>query len=67
MDINFDEIYHFLFETVNGVIILMCLSLVICIIACVIMEFRTKRFLSARREMRESSEEESEGEESQDE
>ena len=64
MDINFDEIYHFLFETVNGVIILMCLSLVICIIACVIMEFRTKRFLKARREMRESSEEESEGEES---
>ena len=52
MEINFDEIYHFLFETFNGVIVLICVSLVVCIIACVIMEHRTKKMLRERKEAR---------------
>ena len=67
MDINFDEIYHFLFETMNGVIILICTSLVICVIACIIMEFRTKKFLKARKEAREKALNEEEKEEDEDE
>ena len=67
MNINFDEIYHYLFETFNGVIILICASLVICIIACVIMEFRTKKFLKARKEAREKALAEEEKDEDEDE
>jgi flagellar biosynthesis/type III secretory pathway M-ring protein FliF/YscJ len=60
MNINFDEIYHFMFETFEGVIILICSSLVICIIACIIMEFRTKKFLKARQEARAKAQKEKE-------
>lgn len=70
MNINFDEIYHFMFETFEGVIILICSSLVICIIACIIMEFRTKKFLKARQEARakaQKEKEEAETEEEEDE
>ncbi len=62
MDINFDEIYHFLFETVSGVAVLLCSSLVICIIACAIMEFRTNRILKAKAKISEANLEESESE-----
>lgn len=41
MDIG--ELYHFLFETMPGIGILVGAGLVISIIACVIMEFRTRR------------------------
>ena len=60
MNINFDEIYHFMFETFEGVIILICSSLVICIIACIIMEFRTKKFLKARQDARAKAQKEKE-------
>lgn len=37
------ELYHFLFETYAGMGILFAATLVICLIACVIMERRTRR------------------------
>ncbi len=40
MDI--DEIYHFLFETMPGIGCLLCAGLVLIVIACVIMERRTR-------------------------
>ncbi len=66
MEINFDEIYHFLFETFNGVIVLICASLVVCIIACVIMEHRTKKMLRERKEARLRAEAEREAAEDND-
>lgn len=38
-----DQLYHFLFETYPGIAILFGLTIVICLIACVIMERRTRR------------------------
>lgn len=36
-------IYHFLFETYGGIGVLFAATIVICLIACVIMERRTRR------------------------
>lgn len=36
-------LYHFLFETYEGVAILIGACLVICVIACVVMERRTRK------------------------
>ena len=41
MDIG--EIYHFLFETYAGMGVLFAATIVICLIACVIMERRTRK------------------------
>ena len=41
MDIS--EIYHFLFETYAGMGVLFAATIVICLIACVIMERRTRK------------------------
>ena len=41
MDVS--EIYHFLFETYGGLGVLFAATIVICLIACVIMERRTRK------------------------
>lgn len=41
MDAN--ELYHFLFETYPGMGLLFLITMVICTLACVIMERRTRR------------------------
>lgn len=41
MDIS--ELYHFLFETYAGMGVLFAVTIVICLIACVIMERRTRK------------------------
>ena len=46
---DFNEIYHFLFETPVGVGVLILIVIVICIIASVIMEFRTRRLFVDRK------------------
>lgn len=40
---NFEELYHFLFETMPGIGILVGAGLVISVIACVILEWKTRR------------------------
>lgn len=40
---DFGELYHFLFETYAGIGVLFAAVIVICLIACVIMELRTRR------------------------
>ncbi|MEG1512602.1 MAG: DUF6724 family protein [Raoultibacter sp.] len=40
---DFNELYHFLFETYAGIGCLVAAGLVISIIACVIMEHRTRK------------------------
>lgn len=40
---DFSEIYRFLFETPTGVGVLVLTVLVICLLASVVMEFRTRR------------------------
>ncbi len=40
---NIEELYHFLFETMPGIGILVGAGLVISIIACVILEWKTRR------------------------
>ena len=40
---HFNEIYHFLFETYAGIGVLVGISLVVCIILCVIMELHTRK------------------------
>ena len=40
------EIYHFLFETYAGIGVLFAVTLVVCLIACVIMERRTRKIYS---------------------
>ena len=37
------ELYHFFFETYAGMGVLFLITVVICLIACVIMERRTRR------------------------
>ena len=37
------DIYHFLFETFGGVGVLFGVTIVICLVACVIMERRTRK------------------------
>ena len=43
MDIDFGALYHFLFETFEGVGILVVVGLFLGLVACVIMELRTRR------------------------
>ena len=43
MNVNFEEIYHFLFETVPGIGVLVGGGLLVSVIACVIMERRTRK------------------------
>ena len=38
-----NEVYHFLFETYGGLGVLFAATIVICLIACVIMERRTRK------------------------
>jgi hypothetical protein len=38
-----DQLYHFLFETYPGLGVLFGITIVICLLACVIMERRTRR------------------------
>ena len=45
---DFAELYSFLFETYAGIGVLICISLVICIIACVIMEARIRKLFKDR-------------------
>lgn len=40
---DFGAIYHFLFETFGGIAVLIGAGIVISIIACAIMEWRTRR------------------------
>lgn len=40
---DFDQLYHFLFETPEGVGVSVLVSLVICILLAVILERRTRR------------------------
>ena len=40
---DFDAIYHFMFESFAGIGILVGLGLVISVIACVIMEWKTRQ------------------------
>lgn len=40
---DFGEIYHFLFETFEGIGVLVAIGLVLSLIACVIMERRTRK------------------------
>ena len=48
---DFGQLYHFLFETFEGIGCLIAIGLVISIIACIIMERRTrKRFVSREAE-----------------
>lgn len=48
---DFGEVYHFLFETFAGIGCLVGIGIVLSIIACVIMERRTrKKFVSREKE-----------------
>lgn len=38
-----DQLYHFLFETYSGLGVLFLATIVICLIACVLMERRTRK------------------------
>lgn len=40
---DFSAIYNFLFETYGGIGVLFAITIVICLVACVIMERRTRR------------------------
>ena len=43
---DFGEVYHFLFETIPGIGCLIGIGLVVSIIACIIMERRTRKRLA---------------------
>lgn len=45
---DFGEVYHFLFETIPGIGCLVGAGLVISLIACVIMEYRTRKAFADR-------------------
>ena len=40
---DFSEIYHFLFETYTGIGVLIAISLVVCLLLCIIMERKTRK------------------------
>lgn len=40
---DFSELYHFLFETVPGIAVLIGAGLVVSIVVCVVLEFKTRR------------------------
>ena len=54
---NVDEIYHFLFETFEGIACLLGIAILISIFACALWERKTKRILKAREEARPEREE----------
>ena len=43
MNVNFEEIYHFLFETMPGIGVLVGIGLLASIIVCVILERKTRK------------------------
>ena len=43
MDMDFGEIYHFLFETYAGIGVLVAISLVLCVIIAAVLELRTRK------------------------
>ncbi|WP_338070807.1 DUF6724 family protein [Adlercreutzia muris] len=43
MNMNFEEIYHFLFETMPGIGVLVGIGLLASIIVCVILERKTRK------------------------
>ena len=43
MNVNFEEIYHFLFETVPGIGVLVGIGLLVSIIVCIILERKTRK------------------------
>lgn len=45
---DFQALYHFLFESFEGIAVLVLLGLVISIIACLIMEWKTRRVFKDR-------------------
>ncbi len=45
---DFGEVYHFLFETIPGIGCLIGIGLVVSIIACIIMERRTRKRFANR-------------------
>lgn len=40
---NLNELYHFLFETYEGIGLSIVVCLVICVLLCIIMEHRTRK------------------------
>lgn len=53
---DFEQIYHFLFETYAGMGILIGATLIICIIVAAILEIRTRKRYKDRGEKQESDE-----------
>lgn len=53
---DFEQIYHFIFETYAGMGILIGASLIICIIIAAILEIRTRKLYKDRGEKKESDE-----------
>ena len=45
-----EKIYHFLFETFGGIVVLLVSAIIISIIACAIMEVKQRKALKARHE-----------------
>ncbi len=43
MNVNFEELYHFLFETMPGIGVLVGIGLLASIIVCVILERKTRK------------------------
>lgn len=54
---NVDEIYHFLFETFEGIACLLGIAILISIVACALWERKTKKILKAREDARREREE----------
>ena len=47
---SFDSIYDFLFNSFTGIWVLIGITFVICIIVCVILEIRQKKYFSSKKE-----------------
>ncbi len=54
------DVYHFLFETFGGIVVLLASAILISIIACVIMEIKQRKALKARHEALAKAQEEDE-------
>lgn len=48
---DFSEIYHFLFETVPGIAVLVGVGLVVSILVCAVLELKTRRRFRHRDEV----------------
>lgn len=53
---DLEQIYHFLFETFEGIACLIGLCILVSIIACIIWERKTKKVLKAREDARKERE-----------